>query len=297
MLNETNIECFLILAETKSFTETAKRVYLTQQAVSKNITNLENEFGFPLFYRSAKVLSLTKEGEECRIFFEKIQKDYTDIIEVLRKSAGKTNEGLRVGYQNYLELGVGIINANNAMRENMPDSRIFGVRYSPSELNRRLLDGTLDLIIICDRYFLGGAEFEGRELFKVPSTIMVSPDNPNVTEASTYMDFRSEPYLVDRFEHESTADFNRRVKKEIDMAGLRPVNVVTMPNRESAYSAAEMGSGVLLGSEISQTARGSRLLRYRTGSMETISCFFLKQSKNELLTTFTELLIEACKNG
>ena len=43
MINEGRIRCFLTLAETLSFTETAKLLYMTQQGVSKHIARIEEE--------------------------------------------------------------------------------------------------------------------------------------------------------------------------------------------------------------------------------------------------------------
>ncbi len=41
MINETSIRCFLSLARTLNFTETARQMYMTQQSVSKYIAKLE----------------------------------------------------------------------------------------------------------------------------------------------------------------------------------------------------------------------------------------------------------------
>jgi DNA-binding transcriptional LysR family regulator len=47
MITDAAISCFLSLAETLSFTETANRLYMTQQGVSKIIASLEEELGTP----------------------------------------------------------------------------------------------------------------------------------------------------------------------------------------------------------------------------------------------------------
>lgn len=56
------IETFLTLAETKSFTETASRLFLTQPAVSQQIRTLENDMKCTLFIRSKTGLTLTPAG-------------------------------------------------------------------------------------------------------------------------------------------------------------------------------------------------------------------------------------------
>ena len=42
-----------------------KMLFLTQQAVSKNIRNLEEELGFPLFLRTSRSVELTEQGRQC----------------------------------------------------------------------------------------------------------------------------------------------------------------------------------------------------------------------------------------
>lgn len=46
------LEYFLKICETGSISRAAAKLYISQQALSKNIENLENSLGLPLFYRS-----------------------------------------------------------------------------------------------------------------------------------------------------------------------------------------------------------------------------------------------------
>ena len=59
MINETAVRCFLTLCDTLSFTETAKRMYMTQQSVSKYIAKLEEDLGYRLFIRTHHSVSYT----------------------------------------------------------------------------------------------------------------------------------------------------------------------------------------------------------------------------------------------
>lgn len=54
-----------------SISEAANELYLSKQAVKKQIDSLENELGFSLFYRSSKGLIMTPAG---RLFLEGIEK-------------------------------------------------------------------------------------------------------------------------------------------------------------------------------------------------------------------------------
>jgi DNA-binding transcriptional LysR family regulator len=64
VINETSLRCFLTLCRTLNFTEAAKRMYMTQQSVSKYIAKLEEDIGFTLFVRTHHSVALTRAGEE-----------------------------------------------------------------------------------------------------------------------------------------------------------------------------------------------------------------------------------------
>ena len=292
MLSETNIRCFLVLAETLSFTETAFKVHLTQQAVSKNINSLEITLGFPLFTRTNRNVALTEEGCRCFDLFQEMTQTYAKCINELRSGYVKSHTSINVGYQNYQDLGGELITANNALMKQLPETQVLSVRHSPGELNKLFSRGQLDLIVICTRYMMNPKDFCACELLRMPMVIMVSPDNPNATEDATYLNFKHEPYLVDSFENESMDAFDKRVREEIKMCGLAPSNVVILPNRESVYSATELGNGILLGSEVSQT-KGSRLIRYRTESIESISCFWRKDEPKTAVIKYAQCLKQA----
>lgn len=54
---------FYAVAETRSFSKAAERLYISQPAVSKSIQKLEEELKTSLLLRNAHVINLTNEGE------------------------------------------------------------------------------------------------------------------------------------------------------------------------------------------------------------------------------------------
>jgi DNA-binding transcriptional LysR family regulator len=57
------LESFLAVVKTKSFSKAAEQLFLTQPAVTSNLKKLERELGAILVNRKAKEISLTKDGE------------------------------------------------------------------------------------------------------------------------------------------------------------------------------------------------------------------------------------------
>jgi DNA-binding transcriptional LysR family regulator len=62
-MNDHQIECFLIAAEEKNFSRAAKRLFLTQPAITYQINTLEKELGVELFVRRSSGVELSPAGE------------------------------------------------------------------------------------------------------------------------------------------------------------------------------------------------------------------------------------------
>ncbi|MCP4612618.1 MAG: LysR family transcriptional regulator [Planctomycetes bacterium] len=62
MLNVHQLNVFVTAAETLNFTQTAKRMHLTQSSVSQIIKTLENQLEVKLFKRKARTLTITDAG-------------------------------------------------------------------------------------------------------------------------------------------------------------------------------------------------------------------------------------------
>lgn len=63
-LDWSKLRLFEIVAEAGSFTEAARRLHMSQPAVSRQISALEASIGAKLFHRHARGLVLTHEGEQ-----------------------------------------------------------------------------------------------------------------------------------------------------------------------------------------------------------------------------------------
>ena len=63
MIKLEQYKIFNEAASTLSFSKAAKKYYLSQSAISQQITKLENDLGFLLFNRKTYYPTLTKEGK------------------------------------------------------------------------------------------------------------------------------------------------------------------------------------------------------------------------------------------
>ena len=125
LLNESNIACFLSLSETLSFTETAKRLYLTQQAVSRNIMQLESDLNLPLVNRNGKNISLTKSGESCAKLFKELSSKYSEQIELIKKKMTAISAASRQVFRISLISELNFSGEMNSLKKSIPISYLM----------------------------------------------------------------------------------------------------------------------------------------------------------------------------
>ena len=75
MLTDCKICAFLTVVDEGSFTAAARRLGISQPAISAQIASLESSLGFPLFQRG-RTLTLTPEGESFLPYACRIQAAY-----------------------------------------------------------------------------------------------------------------------------------------------------------------------------------------------------------------------------
>ncbi len=83
-MTESQQKCFLAVSEHMSFSKAAEALYVSQPAVSKNISTLEEELGTVLFDRQGKFIRLTKAGEILHKFLMEYQRELAGALERIK---------------------------------------------------------------------------------------------------------------------------------------------------------------------------------------------------------------------
>ena len=81
---------FMAVVEEGSFSKAAKKYYLSQSAISQQITKLEKDLGFSLFNRKTYCPTLTKEGKRYYDLAKRLIDDYNNEY---RRYYGKLTKG------------------------------------------------------------------------------------------------------------------------------------------------------------------------------------------------------------
>ena len=97
MLDAHKMKVFLLVSETLSFTETAKRLHMSQPSVSQHIQSLEKMFEAPLFIRKGRNIELTDDGKALKPLAREFVNLSTQIQETMNSLKGEIHGHLLVG--------------------------------------------------------------------------------------------------------------------------------------------------------------------------------------------------------
>jgi DNA-binding transcriptional LysR family regulator len=144
-MNLTQMRVFVETAEKLNFTAAAKSLYLSQQAVSRQISSVEIELRLKLFERTTKKVRLTEAGEILLNAWKKILAEHDAAVE--RASRAQVQDKLIVGIADsggifkYAKRGIDRFFIEN------PEVRLEYRIYSLSKLREMLIHREVDTII------------------------------------------------------------------------------------------------------------------------------------------------------
>ena len=146
-MTPTQMEYFLTAAQCLNFTEAAKKLFVTQPALSRQIAAVEEKLGFQLFERGGKNLKLTPAGE---VLLEEIPvhiKQYNRIIEKARAKNHGFSGTLHIGMLEGNILADPFSRAFHDFAEIYPHIQIVLESFSYTELIKGINDKNLDIIV------------------------------------------------------------------------------------------------------------------------------------------------------
>ena len=147
-MNIDQLKYLADLAITNSMNVTAKRMFITQQAVSDSIKRLEHELGCTLLNRSKTGISFTEDGKVILEHAQKILKQHNAIEQYLQEKYDKDH------LHGKLLIGAGPVSNETIlpellfrMRNRFPNISIHVAGNSVSTIIQLLQNGELDFIL------------------------------------------------------------------------------------------------------------------------------------------------------
>ncbi len=142
------LKAFLAIAEAKTFTAGARRVNVTQAAISMQIRQLEDEVGLQLFTRTPRRVILTEAGEYLLERARKILREHDSALAEIAEVAGAEYGRLRIGSAS----GTFAMNQlpwiMRGLREKFPNGELTVGAGTSQKLVERIMHGEIDTAFI-----------------------------------------------------------------------------------------------------------------------------------------------------
>lgn len=184
------LRTFLHVAETGSLSLAAKRLNVTQPALSRQIRLLEEDTGTPLFIRTGRGVILSEAGEKllprARLLSEEMERLKMDMTAF----AGTVRGEVRLG----LPPSVGLVLAGPVVerfRQEFPQVRLRVTQLLSGALQESLLEGRLDIGIL----------FEGNVSPQLRSTPLWSEQLYFITRPERHWDNKTSISLDECLSH------------------------------------------------------------------------------------------------
>lgn len=259
-MTTNQLECFLALAHQLNYTQAANDLFMTQSALSRTISTLEQELKVQLFYRNSRSVSLTPAGAAFQRECPAILDGYRHSLEAARLA--------QQGYQGQIAMGILrddfepiVIDIYRAMKAKYPGICLSLREYSHSDLFRQFLAGRLDVILN-----FGFDQFNGLDrlrgqcetlcLRRDQQCAIVAAGLPLAKEPHVRMeDLRDMDFVImDRTSSQPGHDFLRKVAAD---AGFVPNVVAEASHVPSLLTMVACGIGVsTLTSDLEHLAQG-----------------------------------------
>lgn len=244
-MNLTKIRYFVAVAQYGSFSEAARCLYTAQPNISKQIAQMEQELGFPLFVRNKRTVRMTPAGQ---LLYNRL-KDFPEELDALfaqaRVLAQREKSSLCIGILEGQEVRPQLLTRLNLIQELYPDLELVLERNSFGHLRNGLRTGHYDLIVTLDFDVEQEPDFAFKSVFSQSPAIAINRKHPLANQEMLDMAQLAYESFVVISPEESPMGYDRFIK-QCQETGFTPRIVRQPRSLESLFLCVEMGIGVAL---------------------------------------------------
>lgn len=258
---------FLVLSQTLSFSAAAKKLFMTQSALSRHIAELERELGVKLLERSTHSVRLSPEGRMLASRVPRLLEKSQSALSRLRLAEAQTSGRVTIA----------------CLENTIHDQLVIFLNYFSGKYPD--IDFSIDVLSRSDRVGVFESydlSFTGFELQKLPDhissapafrspAVLCAPENHRLfTNYQVKLEELAGETLVVPYADDvfcSYAAVRQLAEKSV---GFR-LNIVKVPNVESALAMVSFGKGVAI---LPQYLSQNSLLNVWGVDISTPGCFF-----------------------
>ena len=194
MITDQKIHSFLLLADELNFSRAAEQLYISQQALSKQIASLEQAVGGALFQRSTAAVTLTPLGRDLQAFFTRSLRDYNDIR---RRYLKLSEDELRICYFEDMDISQPLHEACRQLTQQYSGLRYrFSTRTQFRDILAALEHNEIDVAIIPDGVDFPAKTYRKLLLHKDSIFICFAPSLCASVDAPSLADLRNVTFYI-----------------------------------------------------------------------------------------------------
>ena len=288
------LEAFVAVVDYGSFSEAARRLYLTQPTISAHIRSLEDELHMKLIIRTTKKTTVTAKGYQL----------YDSAVRML-DIRNNLLENFTGAHKHMIDLAASTIPSSYLLPELLaafgkahPDVYFHSVQSDSAESISRVLDGTVDLALV-------GQNTRDESCVFLPfcydELVLATPVTDRYLslyshlpdEPVSFRDFAKDPIII--------REKGSGTKKEMDLFleknGIIPGNlnvVARMNDLESIKKSIVigLGSSILSSRSVTDLQKTKQILVFPLGEPTHKRSFYIVYSKNRILKPHVKQFIQ-----
>lgn len=233
---------FSVLAATQNFTRAASELHLTQSALSKSISAMEAETGYPLFIRTTKGAVLTECGKEFNRFCSMVLDAYTRCDQRMQEIQNLAKNAVNL-VVTLPEIFVRVLEGFHREHPEIPVRLPTSDSVSAFEM---LLMGQLDFAV--NTAMTNDPRIEWVPLMRDEYLLMVPETMPYATgDIVDLRTFQEEPFIMPQ----SSSEGRREQEFFCQQAGFTPNVAFEVTENEMSRKLVQFGYGVAFVSSLS----------------------------------------------
>lgn len=289
-MNDLQISYFLAVCKYNSFTETARKLYVSQPAISKQIFALEKELGVQLFRREYKQIFVTAEGKLFRDVFEHNLAAIDEVKSQVYQMKHENHQVLSIAVLQGLEPSAILYPLLQHFEQTYPNVNIQLECLSHEKLNTRLRMNELDYAITLSQEVMNDKLVHSHTLYSAPLAFTVHASHPLYQKDTiTKEDLVRQTLLVSTIGTKDTSVFFDIL---FHQWGISSEQLNDLSSLDEVISYASSGSGIALLAEQQRFQKHDFKQFPLWGTKETISGAWYYNNHNPALKTLLESLEE-----
>jgi DNA-binding transcriptional LysR family regulator len=237
------IRYFVAAAETRKVSEAATQLGISQSAISVAIKDLENYLGLQLITRRVGGIDITRDGAKFLNYARNIESNVEEAVHSMKSREETTSGHFRLGVT-YTGVGYFLLPILSRFRRSYPDIIIDMIEMTRPEIEKSLLNRTIDLALVIVSNLSDGNEIEinYKSIFSSPRLLWLSSQHPLCKKDNIYLaDLEEIPYV--QF---MSDEANISASKYLFPSGFVPNTVLRTTSMEAVRGMVATGAAITI---------------------------------------------------